>query len=104
MVKVWSAEDAAWCRLTVLKAVRESGESPGLYEDNVYQLMAGMSHRDERQEWERLTSGTKAIVVSHSIESLLFTKEIYAAPELTQSTGRRCFRVKNPLDAIVEAL
>lgn len=103
--EVWSPDSRFWCEQVIVHLLRKVGDNPGLYEDDIYRLMIRLpSDWSQRPSWNRLSDGTKATLISMCITHLIRTKRIYAVPELTQVTGRRCFRLKNPLDAIVEAL
>lgn len=96
-----------WCRGQLLSRLKDlTARGAPCYEDEFYGRLCWSTPtvRSAPGGWVVLSNGKRAILISEAIDGLLNDRLIETVPGKTQATGRRVFREKNPLDAIVDAV
>lgn len=96
--------DKEWCKVELLKDMRDHLTDGGYPEDEFFRFAHDKRFGLDRPSWVARSPGRRAIVISEAINGLVLDCRIEPVPGTTQASGRRLFQEANPLDAIAAAL
>jgi hypothetical protein len=97
----WTVDEFEWALARVLDVIHEARGSEGAWEETIYSTVID---QNKTEWWTEKSRGLRATIVSEGIAMAVANNTIHPVAGKTQATGRRCFRLTDPLVRVAEAL